>query len=94
MRLRRRRHHDAAVEATEGRGSPQAAELVTAALEAAKPQWSSGWPKLAADAAVVELKIDGLKKSVGADTAIMADAGSSQVVTGTQRRTPRRRLPA
>ena len=48
----------------------------TAALDASEKGTA------AEEAAVVELKIDGLRKSVGDDTAIMADAGSSQVITG------------
>ena len=65
----------AAVEAKAKAVTAQAA-AETAATEASEKGAA------AAEAAVVELKINGLRKSVGDDTAIMADAGSSQVITG------------
>ena len=77
----------ASVEAAEAEGITAAVEAkakAVAAQAAAETAATEASEKgtAAEEAAVVELKIDGLRKSVGADTAIMADAGSSQVVTG------------
>ena len=72
---------EAATDVTAAVEEKVAAEAALANAMAAETM-AREYGQMAEDAAVVELKIDGLRKSVGADTAIMADAGSSQVVTG------------